>query len=54
MKKLTLVIISILWFNNLAISKEHQSIPVSTYSIVAYDEETGQLGVAVQMLLVKT
>lgn len=48
MKKLTLVIISILWFNNLAISKEHQSIPVSTYSIVAYDEDTGQLGVAVQ------
>jgi len=48
MKKLTLVIISILLFNNFAISKEHQSIPVSTYSIVAYDEETGQLGVAVQ------
>jgi uncharacterized Ntn-hydrolase superfamily protein len=34
--------------HNIAISKEHQSIPVSTYSIVAYDEETGQLGVAVQ------
>jgi len=48
MKRLTLVIISILLLNNLAISKEHQSIPVSTYSIVAYDEETGQLGVAVQ------
>ena len=48
MKRLTLVIISILLLNNLAISIEHQSIPVSTYSIVAYDEETGQLGVAVQ------
>ena len=29
-------------------AEEHQSIPVSTYSIVAYDEATGQLGVAVQ------
>jgi uncharacterized Ntn-hydrolase superfamily protein len=48
MKRLILVIISIVLLNNLAISKEHQSIPVSTYSIVAYDEETGQLGVAVQ------
>jgi len=48
MKRLTLVIISILLLNTLAISKEYQSIPVSTYSIVAYDEGTGQLGVAVQ------
>lgn len=29
-------------------AQEKQSIPVATYSIVAYDEETGQLGVAVQ------
>lgn len=29
-------------------SQDIQSIPVSTYSIVAYDKETGQLGVAVQ------
>lgn len=48
MKRLTLLIISILLLNNQAISKEHQSMPVSTYSIVAYDENTGQLGVAVQ------
>ena len=33
---------------NLVFSEESKSIPVSTYSIVAYDEETGQLGVAVQ------
>ena len=25
-----------------------ESVPVHTYSIVAYDEETGELGVAVQ------
>ncbi len=48
MKKLMLAIILIFLLQNIAISKEHQSIPVSTYSIVAYDEETGQLGVAVQ------
>ncbi len=30
------------------IAQEHQSMPVSTYSIVAFDKETGQLGVAVQ------
>lgn len=29
-------------------AQEKQSIPVATYSIVAYDQETGQLGVAVQ------
>ena len=29
-------------------AKEVQSIPVSTYSIAAYDKTTGQLGVAVQ------
>jgi uncharacterized Ntn-hydrolase superfamily protein len=29
-------------------SQSSNSRPVSTYSIVAYDEETGQLGVAVQ------
>ncbi len=33
---------------NVVRPQEHQSMPVSTYSIVAYDEETGQLGVAVQ------
>jgi len=46
MKKVTIVLIILL--QNFIISQEHQSIPVSTYSIVAYDEETGQLGVAVQ------
>lgn len=48
MKKYTVAIILILLLQNFGISQEHQSIPVSTYSIVAYDEETGQLGVAVQ------
>lgn len=48
MKKDTVAIILILLLQNFGISQEHQSIPVSTYSIVAYDEETGQLGVAVQ------
>lgn len=48
MKKYTVAIVLILLLQNFGISQEHQSIPVSTYSIVAYDEETGQLGVAVQ------
>jgi uncharacterized Ntn-hydrolase superfamily protein len=46
MRKITIVLILLL--QNFIISQEHQSIPVSTYSIVAYDEETGQLGIAVQ------
>lgn len=48
MKKYTVAIILILLLQNFGISQEHQARPVSTYSIVAYDEETGQLGVAVQ------
>ena len=48
MKKVTIIVISLLLLQNFGISQEHQSMPVSTYSIVAYDEETGQLGVAVQ------
>ncbi|MCK4903907.1 MAG: DUF1028 domain-containing protein [Candidatus Marinimicrobia bacterium] len=47
MKNIILLIIFIITANYI-IAKEHQSVPVSTYSIVAYDEETGQLGVAVQ------
>ena len=47
MKKLIIVVLLFL-LNNFAMSQEYRSIPVSTYSIVAYDEETGQLGVAVQ------
>ncbi len=48
MKKYTIAVILIIITLNCIIAKERQSIPVSTYSIVAYDEETGQLGVAVQ------
>lgn len=48
MKKVTITVILILLLQNFGISQEHQARPVSTYSIVAYDEETGQLGVAVQ------
>jgi len=48
MKKLSIVIIAIIFFQNNFFAQEYQSIPVSTYSIVAYDDETGQLGVAVQ------
>ncbi len=48
MKKFTSAVILILLLQNFIISQEYQSIPVSTYSIVAFDEETGQLGVAVQ------
>ena len=48
MKKLSITVIVIIFFQNIIIAKEHQSIPVSTYSIVAYDKETRQLGVAVQ------
>ncbi|MFC1784255.1 DUF1028 domain-containing protein [Candidatus Neomarinimicrobiota bacterium] len=48
MKKFTYTIILLFLLQNFVLSQEHQSIPVSTYSIVAYDEETGQLGVAVQ------
>lgn len=42
------LIIIILFFPLISDAKEVQSVPVSTYSIVAFDEETGQLGVAVQ------
>jgi len=48
MKKFVMVVILIFSLQNFVISQEHQSMPVSTYSIVAFDEETGQLGVAVQ------
>lgn len=48
MKKITIVVASLLLLTNFVIAQDHQSIPVSTYSIVAFDEETGQLGVAVQ------
>lgn len=48
MKKLTIFVVSLLLLTNFVIAQDHQSIPVSTYSIVAFDEETGQLGVAVQ------
>jgi uncharacterized Ntn-hydrolase superfamily protein len=48
MKKVTIIVMLIFLLRNFGISQEHQSMPVSTYSIVAYDEETGQLGVAVQ------
>ena len=47
MKTIILLIIFIITANCI-VAQEHQSMPVSTYSIVAYDEETGQLGVAVQ------
>lgn len=48
MKKLTIFVASLLLLTNFVIAQDHQSVPVSTYSIVAFDEETGQLGVAVQ------
>jgi uncharacterized Ntn-hydrolase superfamily protein len=48
MKKYVIVVILVIIALNYIFAKEHQSMPVSTYSIVAYDEETGQLGVAVQ------
>lgn len=48
MKKLTIFVVSLLLLTNFVIAQDHQSVPVSTYSIVAYDEATGQLGVAVQ------
>lgn len=48
MQKITIVVASLLLLTNFVIAQDHQSIPVSTYSIVAFDEETGQLGVAVQ------
>jgi uncharacterized Ntn-hydrolase superfamily protein len=48
MKKITVLIVFIIVSTSYSVAKEYQSIPVSTYSIVAYDEETGQLGVAVQ------
>lgn len=48
MKKFTSVVVLILLLQNFVVSQVHQSMPISTYSIVAYDEETGQLGVAVQ------
>ena len=47
MKKLSVTIILIL-FQYFLMAQEYQSVPVSTYSIVAFDKETGQLGVAVQ------
>jgi len=43
MRKIWILLIPFLIY-----SQQIQSIPVSTYSIVAYDEDTGQLGVAVQ------
>lgn len=48
MKKLSVAITLLFLLQNFAIAHEYQSIPISTYSIVAYDEDTGQLGVAVQ------
>lgn len=48
MKKFTSVVVLILLLQNFVVSQVHQSMPISTYSIVAFDEETGQLGVAVQ------
>ncbi len=48
MKKFAITVILIFLLQNFGIPQEHRSRPVSTYSIVAYDEETGQLGVAVQ------
>ncbi len=48
MKKYMIAIVLSLLLQSFAVSQEHQSMPVSTYSIVAFDEETGQLGVAVQ------
>jgi uncharacterized Ntn-hydrolase superfamily protein len=42
------LILVILFFPLFSEAQEVQSIPVATYSIVAFDEETGQLGVAVQ------
>jgi len=47
MKKLSITIILIL-FQYFLLAQEYQSMPVSTYSIIAFDKETGQLGVAVQ------
>lgn len=48
MKKFVIAVILIVLLPKFVVSQEHQSMPVATYSIVAYDEETGQLGVAVQ------
>ena len=48
MKNYMIAIVLSFLFQSFAVSQEHQSMPVSTYSIVAFDEETGQLGVAVQ------
>jgi uncharacterized Ntn-hydrolase superfamily protein len=48
MKKFAITVILIFLLQNFGIPQEHRSRPVSTYSIVAYDEETGQLGIAVQ------
>ena len=48
MKKLISAVTLLFLLQNFVTSQEYQSMPVSTYSIVAYDEETGQLGVAVQ------
>lgn len=48
MNKFTSAVVLILLLQNFVVSQVHQSIPVSTYSIVAFDEETGQLGIAVQ------
>ncbi len=47
MKKLSITII-LIFCHHFIMAQEYQSIPVSTYSIVAFDRETGQLGVAVQ------
>ena len=48
MKRFTGAVTLLFLLQNFVIAQEYQSIPVATYSIVAYDEETGQLGVAVQ------
>lgn len=48
MKKFSIAVTLLFLIQNIIISQEYQSMPVSTYSIVAYDEATGQLGVAVQ------
>lgn len=47
MKKFTALLLFVLCFSTLVLA-EGKIRPVSTYSIVAYDRETGQLGVAVQ------
>jgi uncharacterized Ntn-hydrolase superfamily protein len=43
-----LIYLSIIFVPLVCFADKIQSLPVSTYSIAAYDKETGQLGVAVQ------